>query len=132
MTQRNIDVMDIIVSKMAEGVKLSKALGVVYQKRTVYIPLNKQYDDVELIDLGMCRRTTNSFLRSKMRTLRELIAFCNSKKITDIPGIGKDAGTEAFEFIIDYCWSNMTDDEQASFLIDTVERNSDYIRAEIA
>ena len=133
MTQRNIDVMDIIVNKIVDGAKLSKALESVYTKRSVCIPLNKKYSEVELIDLGMSRRTTNSFLRAKMRTLGELITFCNSnKKITDISGIGKDSGIEAFEFILDYCWGNMEDDERVSFLIDTVERNEAHIRAEIA
>ena len=131
MTQTNIYAMDIIVNKMVEGAKLSKALEYVYKKRTVCIPLNKQYSEVELIELGMSRRTTNSFLRGKMRTLGELITFCNINKITDIPGVGKDSGTEAFEFILDYCWENMTQNERESFLIDTVERNRKYIRSEI-
>ena len=132
MTQRNIDTMDVIVNKIANGVKLSKALEAVYEKRNVCIPLNKKYSEVELINLGMCRRTTNSFLRAKIRTLGELIVFCNNKKITDIPGIGKDSGIEAFEFILDYCWGNMEDDERVAFLIDTVERNEAHLRTEIA
>ena len=132
MTQRNIDVMDIIVTKMVEGAKLSKALESVYKKRNVCIPCVDKYAELEIISMGMSRRTTNAFLRSRMRTLGELITFCNSgKKITDISGVGKDSGTEAFEFILDYCWDNMDQDERVSFLIDTVERNSKYIKADI-
>ena len=38
MTQKNIDIMDLIVNKMANGDRLSKALGDVYYKRNVLVP----------------------------------------------------------------------------------------------
>ena len=132
MTQRNIDVMDIIVSKMAEGTRLSKALQLVYNKRSVLIPYNEGHFDTSLMDLGMTSRSTNALLRAKLRTLGDVIEFCKAKKITDIANLGKSSGIEVFETILDYCWERMTKKEKELFLIDTIERNSGNIRSEIA
>ena len=131
MTQRNIYAMDMIVNKMAEGDKLSKALNGVYSTRNVCIPYKDEYCDVLLIDFGMSRRSTNALLRAKMRRLGDVIDFCKEKKITDVAGVGKDCGIEVFETILDYCWAHMTAKEKELFLIDTVERNGAYIRPEI-
>lgn len=131
MTQRNIDVMDIIVSKMAEGAKFSKALKLVYTKRKVCIPYNAKYRDVSLMDLGMGGRTTNSLFRGNLKTIGDVVSFCGDKKITDIVNLGKSSGVELFEAILDYCWAHMSKDERTEFLIDTVERNSEYIKADI-
>lgn len=131
MTQKNVEIMDVIVSKMAEGMCLSKALEFVYNKRRVCIPYKEEYCEVLLIDAGMARRSTNALLRAKMRKFGDVIEFCNEKKITDIPGVGKDSGIEVFETILNYCWNHMSNDERTSFLIDTVERNIDFVRAGI-
>lgn len=132
MTQRNIDVMDIIVSKMKEGDKLSKALEKVYNKRNVCIPYDDCNMNVSLMDLGMTARATNPLLRAKLRTIGDVIEFCKTQKITEITNVGKTSGIEVFETILDYCWEHMTADEKTLFLIDTVERNSNNVREEIA
>ena len=132
MTQRNIDVMDIIVGKLAEGTKFSKALKLVYSKRNVCIPDRKEMFDVSLMDLGMTSRTTNALLRAKFRTLGEVVEFCKTEKITKITNLGKTSGVELFETILDYCWDHMSNKDREIFLIDAVERNSKYIREEIA
>lgn len=132
MTQRNIDVMDIIVTKMANGMTLSKALEAVYTKRNVRIPYKEKYGEELVIEFGLSRRATHSLLRAKLRTIGDVIEFCEDKKITDIANLGKTSGIEVFETILDYCWGEMSQDEKTHFLIDTVERNSDYIRVEIA
>ena len=132
MTQRNIDVMDIIVSKMAEGEKLSKALKLVYNKRNVCVPYNEDGFDTPLMDLGMTSRSTNALLRARLRTLGDVIEFCKGQRITEITNLGRSSGIEVFETILDYCWERMTEKEKELFLIDTVERNGEHIRAEIA
>ena len=132
MTQRNIDVMDIIVSKMAEGDKFSKALQRVYSKRNVYIPYDEENFNVPLTDLGMTNRTTNALLRARMRTLGDVIEFCKTQKITTISNLGNLSGIEVFETILNYCWDRMSQESRTAFLIDTVERNSEHIRPEIA
>ena len=132
MTQKNIDVMDIIVGKLAEGTKFSKALKLVYSKRNVCIPDRKEMFDVSLMDLGMTGRTTNALLRAKFRTLGEVVEFCKTEKITKITNLGKASGIELFETILDYCWDHMSNKDKEIFLIDAVERNSKYIREEIA
>jgi DNA-directed RNA polymerase alpha subunit len=132
MTQKNIDVMDIIVSKMADGASFSKALKLVYNKRNVCIPYNEGHFDVSLMELGMTSRATNALLRAKLRTLGDVIEFCQSHNITEVVNLGKSSGIEVFETILDYCWERMTAKEKELFLIDTVKRNSEYIRAEIA
>ena len=132
MTQRNIDVMDIIVNKMAEGDTLSKALKRVYNKRNVAIPYNEEIYDVAVATLAMSNRTTNALIRSKLKTIGEVIEFCQHQKITEVVNLGKNSGIELFETILDYCWEHLSQEERVSFLIDTVERNSEYIREEIA
>lgn len=131
MTQRNIEIMDIIVNKMAEGETLSKALKMVYSKRNVYIPYNEGDLDVSLMDLGMTSRATNPLLRAKLRTISDVVEFCKENKITDIVNLGRISGIEVFETILDYCWDNMSKNEKVSFLIDIVERNSGNTRAEL-
>lgn len=131
MTQRNIEIMDIIVNKMAEGETLSKALKMVYSKRNVYIPYNEGDLDVSLMDLGMTSRATNPLLRAKLRTMSDVVEFCKENKITDIVNLGRISGIEVFETILDYCWDNMSENEKVSFLIDIVERNSGNTRAEL-
>jgi DNA-directed RNA polymerase alpha subunit len=132
MTERNIYVMDLIVSKMAEGVSISKALKLVYHQRNVRIPYNDSDFDVSVMDLGLSSRATNALLRTKLRTLGDVVEFCNEHKITEIVNLGKNSGIEIFEAILDYRWKHMDNNERTSFLIDTVKRNQDYIRAEIA
>ena len=132
MTQRNIDVMDIIVSKMAEGNTLSEALKRVYNKRNVVIPYSDDIYDVAITSLPMSKRTANAVMRGKLRTIGEVIEFCKTQKITEVTNLGKNSGIELFETILDYCWNHLSQEERVSFLIDTVERNSGYIRPEIA
>ena len=131
MTQKNIDAMDIIVSKMADGDKLSKALEHVYTKRNVMIPYNDKQFDAPITNIGLSRTAIRRLIRTKLMTLGDLVEFCNANKITDIVNMGKGTGIEVFETVLDYCWSQMTAKEKELFLIDTVERNSEHIRAEI-
>lgn len=132
MTERNVYVMDIIVNKMAEGDTLSKALQRVYNKRNVTIPYSEEINDVAITSLPMSNRTVNAVMRGRLKTIGEVVEFCKHQKITEITNLGKNSGIELFETILDYCWDHMSQEERVAFLIDTVERNSEYIRAEIA
>lgn len=132
MTQRNIDVMDVIVSKMAEGDKLSKALSRVYSKRKLTIPYSERSFEVSVTDIGLSSRAVRALIRTKLMTLGDVVEFCKEHNITEITNLGINSGVEIFEAILDYCWDHMSQEERVSFLIDTVERNSEYIREEIA
>jgi hypothetical protein len=132
MTQKNIDVMDIIVNNMADGAKLSKALSMVYNKRNVAIPYSTVRLDVSVMNMGLSSRAVRALIRTKLMTIGDVIEYCKLHKLTEIANVGKDTGVEIFEAILDYCWDNMSHKEHVSFLIDTVERNSDNIREEIA
>lgn len=131
MTQTNIDVMDIIVDRMAEGATLSKALESVYVKRNVAIPYKEECFNVLIVDFGMSNRTTNALLRGKLRTIGDVITFCKNNKITDMAGVGRNSGIELFETILDYCWDNMDSEERVRFLIKTVEMNKGNIRIDV-
>ena len=130
MTERNIRIMDIIVSKIAEGKTLSEALKLVYVKRKVRIPYDEKNEDVPITSLKMSNRTTNSLMRNNVRSMYDVIKFCKNHKITELKAFGVGSGVELFETILDYYWSHMTSDERVVFLIDTVERNSSNIRVE--
>lgn len=131
MTQKNIDIMDIIVDRIAEGKKLSEALKTVYVKRSVQIPNFDSMLDKDVRELKMSMRTTNALMRAKLDTIGKVAEFCNCQKITDAKSVGVSMGTELFETILDWCWRHMTTREKTAFLIDTVERNSENIRAEL-
>lgn len=131
MTQRNIDIMDIIVSKMAEGKTLSKALKLVYSKRNVAIPYNEEICNVAITSLPMSNRTSNALMRGRLRTIGEVIEFCKTEKITNITNLGRNSGVELFETILDYCWDHLSKNEKTAFLIDVVERNENYIKPEL-
>ena len=132
MTQRNIYVMDQIVNKMADGTKLSKALKDIYTKRNVCVPYSEEDLKTPITDLRMSCRTTNALLRTNLMTIKDVVKFCEYNKIMKIRNLGTASGIELFEAILDYCWERMNSDKRTDFLIDTVERNSEYIRAEIA
>lgn len=132
MTQRNIDVMDIIVNKMVEGEKLSKALEYVYTKRKVAIPFNDEDFDVGLDTLKMTMRTTNALRSVGAYTINDVIEVHQRISLKNIRNLGRKSGIELLETILDYCWDRMDNNERTLFLIDTVERNSDNIREGIA
>ena len=84
MTQRNINAMDIIITKIANGASFSKALEDVYAKRTVRIPYNEKYGEELVIEFGLSRRSTNALLRAKLRTIGDVINFCKKKDHRDL------------------------------------------------
>lgn len=138
MTQRNIDTMDIIVTKMAEGKKFSEAMQEVYTKRKVSIPYHNEWLNCEIKSLNMSMRTTSALLRNKIQTINDVVNYIeNSKitnrnsKITDLQTFGRVSAIELFESILDYCWKQMSQVEKDAFLIDVVKRNEDNLRAEI-
>ena len=131
MTQKNIDTMDLIVSKMAHGKTLSRALHEVYTKRNVVIPYREKWMECELTSLKMTLRTTQALLRNKMKTIGDIVNYTNEYKITSLKTFGKVSAIELFESILDYCWRHMTQNEKDKFLIDTVQRNSENFRVEI-
>ena len=128
MTQKNIEIMDVIVDKMVAGKKLSDALKEVYVKRSVAIPFNDELLNVDVKDLGMSRRSTYALLRGKMLTLKDVVKYCETKKITTVNLLGRNAGIETFEAILNYLWSKMSKEDRVEFLIDTVERNEANLR----
>ena len=129
MTQRNIDTMDAIVTKLAEGNKFADALKAVYSKRNVRIPYDEVDLDAKITSLGLSMRITNALLRVKLNTVGDIITFCADKSITSIPTMGKSLGVELFEAVLNYCWDHMSADSKERFLINTVELNSDNIIA---
>lgn len=131
MTQTNINTMDLIVSKMAHGKTLSKAMYEVYTKRNVVIPYHEEWLECKLKSLRMSMRTTQALLRNKLETIGDVVNYTKEHKLTNLVTFGKVSGKELLSSILDYCWNNMSQEEKDIFLIDTVERNSANIRAEI-
>lgn len=140
MTTTNINTLDLIVTKMAHGKTLSKALHDVYTKRNVAIPYEEEWLDCKLASLNMSMRTTNALLRNKFTTIRDVVDFIATRdevdftptnKISSLPTFGRVAGIELFEAILDYCWKQMSQEKKDKFIIDVVIRNSDNLRDEI-
>ena len=131
MTQTNINTLDLIVSKMAHGKTLSKALHEVYTKRNVAIPYREEMLDCKLTSLKMSMRTTQALLRNKMETIGDVVKYTKENKITNLQTFGRVSAIELFESILDYCWKHMSQNEKDTFIIDTVQRNSDNLRTEI-
>ena len=132
MTQTNINTLDLIVTKLAHGKKLSEALHDVYTKRNVAIPYEEEWLNCKLTSLNMSMRTTNALLRSKFETIRDVVDFTSTNKISSVPTFGRISGIELFESILDYCWKQMSQEKKDEFIIDVVIRNSGNLKAEIA
>ena len=131
MTQTQINTLDLIVSKMAHGKTLSKALHEVYTKRNVAIPYHEEWLGCKLTSLKMSMRTTQALLRNKMTTIGDVVNYTRDRKVTSLLTLGRVSAIELFESILDYCWNHMSQKEKDRFLIDTVERNSCNLRVEI-
>lgn len=131
MTQRNIEIMDVIVDKMAAGKTLSDALKDVYKKRNVVIPFEDDDLKIGVDKLGMSKRTAYALMRGKMFTLTDVVKYCEKQKITTVNLLGANAGIETFETMLNYLWSKMDNQRRTEFLIDVVERNEMNLRAEI-
>ena len=114
MTQRNIEIMDVIVDKMVAGKTLSDALKDVYTKRNVAIPFDDEDLNVPIDELGMSKRTTYTLIRGKMMTLADAVAYCQNQK--------------TFETMLNYLWDKMDKQIRVEFLIDTIERNEENLR----
>ena len=131
MTERNIEIMDVIVDKMVAGKKLTEALKDVYVKRNVAIPFDDEDLNISVESLGMSKKTTYALMRGGLFTLADMVKYCENKKITTIRLLGMNAGLEAFETMVDYLWGNMDKQMRAEFLMDIVERNTGNLRAEL-
>ena len=131
MTQRNIDIMDLIVDKMAEGKTIARALKEVYVKRNVVIPFDEENLNVSVNNLGMSRKTVHALMRGRMSTLTDVVKYCEKQKITTVRLLGVSAGIETFETMLNYLWNKMSTEERTEFLIDTVQRNEGNLRAEL-
>ena len=128
MTQRNVDIMDVIVNELSTNT-LSKALKVVYTKREVAIPFKAPDLDVPIEELKLQARTMNALKRTHLNTINEVIDYGSNNGFKNIRNFGVNCGIELFEAILDWCWERMSMDQKTQFLIDTVERNTDNIRA---
>ena len=131
MTQRNIDMMSIVVDKLAHGKTLSSALKVVYTKRNVVIPQNNKLNNMKVMDLEIPSRIKNALMRNHLTTVGEVIKFADESSIKQLKGFGQNNSIALFEAILDLHWSNMSKEEQTDFLIDTVKRNEYYIKPEL-
>ena len=131
MTQRNIEIMDIIVDKMVAGKTLSDALKDVYKKRNVVIPFEDDNLNINVDKLGMSKRTVYALMRGKMFTLADVVKYCEKQKITTVNLLGATAGIETFETMLNYLWNKMDNQRKTEFLIDIVERNEMNLRAKI-
>jgi hypothetical protein len=139
MTQRDIDVMDMIVNQMVQGKTLSAALKDVYTKRNVGIKYHDEWLSCGIKTLNMSMRTTSALLGNRINTINDVVNYTNDvvnetkkRSITNLQTFGRISAIELFESILDYCWNQMSRDEKTAFLIDVVERNSDNLRPEIA
>ena len=84
------------------------------------------------MNLGLSPRATNALMRAKLKTLSDVVEFCDKHyTITEVATLGRTSGIEIFEAVLDYCWKHWTDKERVEFLIDTIERNEEFLREAI-
>ena len=131
MTQKNIDIMDLIVDKMLGGKTISEALKDVYYNRKVSIPFEDEWLNISVDKLGMSKRTTYALMRGGMLTLSEVVQYCQKQKITNVKLLGISSGTETLETILNYLWDKMDNQKRVDFLIDTIEKNEVNLRKEL-
>ncbi len=128
MTTTNVNAMRTIINELEAGKTISDALKVVYTKRNVCIPYVDEVFDVDVRELSMSGRVTNTLLRNHITTINEAIKINEQTPIKGMRGIATGLCTEFFETILNYSFDCMSTDAKAMFLIDVVERNRIYLR----
>lgn len=128
MTNMNIAVMDVIVNYLGHGYSISDALKMVYTKRHIAIPFKPEHLDYQVADLKMSTRTTLALRRNGFHTVDAVIRAGHNGEIKDIRNLGQKSAIELYETLLNYFWERLTMDEKTDFLIDTVIRNSEYLR----
>ncbi len=128
MNNTNIAVMDIIVDYLGHGYSLSDALKMVYTKRHIAMPFKPEHLDYQVADLQMSNRTTLALRRNGLHTVEAVIKAGHNGEIKDIRNLGKKSAIELYETLLNYFWERLTITEKTDFLIDTVIRNSEYLK----
>jgi hypothetical protein len=128
MTATNVNAMRTIINELEAGKTISDALKIVYTKRNVCIPYVDEVFNVDVRELGMSGRVTNTLLRNHITTINEAIKINEQTPIKGMRGIATGLCTEFFETILNYSFDCMSADVKAMFLIDVVERNRIYLR----
>ena len=128
MTTTNVNAMRTIINELEAGKTISNALKTVYTKRNVCIPYVDEVFNVDVRDLGMSGRVTNTLLRNHITTINEAIQANEKQPLKSMRGIAAGLCTEFFETILNYSFDCMSADAKALFLIDVVERNRIYLR----
>lgn len=129
MTQRNIDIMNLIVDEVVAGKKISEALATVYVKRNVVIPNYESIIDVPTLKLGLGNRVTNALMRKGLKTVGEIVEFSKTNSWKTVQGFGESSGLVLMETLLNFAWDKMDEEERFEFLVDAVERNEENLRA---
>jgi DNA-directed RNA polymerase alpha subunit len=124
-----MNTIDRITNELATGKKISEALATIYSKRNVVVPYNSEWFDVDVRELKMTTRTINGLMRTRLRTINDIMEYVQSHKISEMRNMGISSCQEIMETILDYAWTKMSEREKAEFLIDTVVRNERYLKA---
>lgn len=127
MTQKNIDIMNLIIKTLEEGKTIAQTIRLIFKNPSVAIPFSNNMLDTSVTELEISVRTHNALLRNHIYTISDVIEFNKRNGITKAKGLGKGSAIDLFESILNWCWMQMTNDERMNFLIDTIERNNDKI-----
>ena len=127
MTQKNIDIMNLIIKTLEEGKTIAQTIRLILKNPSVAIPFSNNMLDTSVTELKISVRTHNALLRNHIYTISDIIEFNKRNGITKAKGLGKGSAIDLFESILNWCSTQMTNDEQINFLIDTIERNNDKI-----
>lgn len=127
MTQKNIDIMNLIIKTLEEGKTIAQTIRLIFKNPSVAIPFSNNMLDTSVTELEISVRTHNALLRNHIYTISDVIEFNKRNGITKAKGLGKGSAIDLFESILNWCWTQMTNDERMNFLIDTIERNNDKI-----
>lgn len=128
MNNIHIAVMDLIVDRLGHGFSISDALKMFYTERHIAIPFKPQHLDYQIADLKMSTRTTFALRRNGFHTVASVIRAGHKGEIKDIRNLGQKSAIELYETLLNYFWERLTMIEKTDFLIDTVIRNSEYLK----
>jgi hypothetical protein len=66
-----------------------------------------------------------------MSTLNDVTNYIERQNLNTVPGLGTLSIKEIMETILNYCWDHMSEKQKENFLIDTVLRNNNNLRANL-
>lgn len=112
-------------------VKLSEQNGFI---QTVYsefgkavnvsIPISKKDMDTDITELNLSVRAFNGLKRRGVSTVHDLVGIIENGELICVRNLGRLSVSQIKTIVLDYCYSQLTDNEKIVFFQKLIKKNS--------